>query len=186
MTAARRAIAGALTLLTGTTLVLAQDYVTFKDQPSQDLFVASRASVSRGGGSVKDLRALVLKGHARLAQGDGSHAESAVVIKILLPDAYLRVDTIGGTIKATGFEGNHLLTAITEGGERSTPPASMTDGLLKGERARLTRLLMGSVTALTPVLRLVGRSAPGMGAMGRPAEGVPVGATYESANEMRH
>jgi hypothetical protein len=61
----------------------------------------------------------------------------------------------------------------------------MTDALLKGERARVTRLLLGSMTALMPVLRLLGRSAPGIGAMGRPAAGVPVGPTYDSANEMR-
>lgn len=189
MTIARPACAAVLVLLAvllaTTGLVVAQDFVTFKDQPSQDLFIASRAAVARGEGSVKNLRSLLLKGHARLAQDDGSRAQSAVVIKILLPDAYLRVDTMDRQIKTTGFEGNHLLTAITEGNETSAPPPSMTDALLRGERARLTRLLMGMTTALTPVLRLVGRSAPGIGSMERPGEGAPNAATYMSANEMR-
>lgn len=185
MTAVRPAFAAVLVLLSAAGLVLAQDFVTFKDQPSQDLFIASRAAIGRGEGSVKNLRSLILKGHARLAQDDGSRVQSTVVIKILLPDAYLRVDTMDRMVKATGFEGNHLLTAITEGGETSVPPPPMTGQLIKGERARLTRLLMGMTTALTPVLRLVGRSAPGIGSMERPGEGAPVGATYTSANEMR-
>jgi hypothetical protein len=53
-------------------LSIAQDFVTFKDQPSQDLFVASRAAVARGEGSVKDLTGLILKGRARMLQDDGS------------------------------------------------------------------------------------------------------------------
>jgi hypothetical protein len=162
-----------------------QDFVTFKDQPSQDLFVASRAAIGRGEGSIKNLHSLILKGHARLAQDGGSTAESSVEIKILLPDAYLRVDTLGGTIRATGFEGNHLLTKITEDGQTSAPPPSMTSGLIKGERARFARLLLGSATELSPVLRLVGRSAPGIGSMERPGEGARVGAVYNSANELR-
>ncbi len=184
MTPAGRSIAVALVLVAGASL-LAQDFVTFKDVASQDLFVASRAAVARGDGSVKNLRSLLFKGHARLTQDDGSSVASTVVIKILLPDAYLRVDTIAGTVKATGFEGNHLLTSITEGGQTSAPPPSLTDTLLKSERARLTRLLMGTTTALTPVLRLIGRTAPGIGAMGRPGEGVPVDPVFDNANELR-
>ncbi len=184
MTRAGRSIAAVLVFGAGASL-LAQDFVTFKDGASQDLFVASRAAVGRGEGSVKNLRSLLFKGHARLTQDDGSSLESTVVVKILLPDAYLRVDTIAGTVMATGFEGSHLLTSITEGGQTSVPPPALTDALLKGERARLTRLLMGTTTALTPVLRLIGRTAPGLGAMGRPGEGVPVNPVYESANELR-
>lgn len=185
MTTAGRRISTMAMLLAGAALVGAQDYVTFKDQASQDLFIASRAAVSRAEGSIKTLHSLLLKGHARVQQDSGPPTESEVVIKILMPDAYLRVDTSGTTIKATGFEGNHLLTSITERGESSVPPPSMTDSLLRGERARLTRLLMGSMAALTPTLRLVGRTAPGIGAMERPGGGAPVGAVYDSANEMR-
>ena len=82
-----------LLVLAGAIAGRAQDFVTFKDQPSQDLFVASRAALARGDGSVKNLQSLILKGRARMAQDDGSQAESAVVIKVLLPDSYLRVDT---------------------------------------------------------------------------------------------
>jgi hypothetical protein len=166
-------------------LLLAQDFVTFKDRPSQDLFVASRAAVARGEGSVKNLRSFILKGRARVAQDDGSQAESGVVIKVLLPDAYLRTDTFGNRIMTTGFIGNRLLTTIEEEGKASAPPASMTEPLLKSERARLTRLLLGTSTALSPVLRLIGRSAPGLGAMVRPGQGAPTDPTFESANEMR-
>ena len=93
------------TLLTAGGLAFAQDFVTFKDQPSQDLFVASRAALARGDGSVKNLHSLVLKGHARIGQDDGSQTESAVVIKVLLPDSYLRVDTFPATVQATGSRG---------------------------------------------------------------------------------
>ena len=158
-------------------LLIAQDFVTFKDRPSGDLFVASRAAVARGEGSIKNLRALVFRGRARTAQDDGSQAESLVVIKVLLPDAYMRTDTFPDRVMTTGFSGNRLLTAIEQGGRSSAPPASMTEPLLKSERARFTRLLLGTSTALSPVLRLIGRSAPGLGEMHRPDQG--------SANEAR-
>jgi hypothetical protein len=61
----------------------------------------------------------------------------------------------------------------------------MTESLLKSERARFTRLLLGTSTALSPVLRLIGRSAPGLGSMQRPGAGVPVDPVFESANEAR-
>ena len=41
------------------------------------------------------------------------------------------------------------------------------------------------MAAFTPELRLVGRTAPGLGNMERPGAGAPVGAVYDSANEMR-
>jgi hypothetical protein len=182
---AKRVIAAAVWLSAGGAMLLAQDFVTFKDQASQDVFIASRAAVARGEGSVKNLHALLLKGHARVVQDNGEAVESAVVIKILMPDAYLRVDTTGSTVKTTGFEGDHLLTSIREGGETSVPPPSLTATLLRAERARLTRLLMGSMAALTPALRLIGRTAPGIGSMERPGEGAPTAATYDSAQEMR-
>ena len=147
--------------------------------------MASRAALARGDGSVKNLQSLILKGHARMAQDDGSQAESAVVIKVLLPDSYLRVDTFPGTVHATGFQGNHLLTSITEGGRTSTPPAAMTDALLKSERARVTRLLLGSATALMPALRLIGRTAPGIGSMERPSATTTGATTYDGAGELR-
>jgi len=175
----------ALLVLAGAIASQAQDFVTFKDQPSQDLFVASRAALARGDGSVKNLQSLILKGHARIAQDDGAQLESAVVIKVLLPDSYLRVDTYPGTVHATGFQGNRLLTSITEAGRTSTPPAAMTDTLLKGERARVTRLLLGSATALMPALRLIGRTAPGIGSMERPSADTTGATTYGSANELR-
>ncbi|HEX6975524.1 MAG TPA: hypothetical protein VF147_14060 [Vicinamibacterales bacterium] len=185
MTIARHKIATACLVLAATALAGAQDYVTFKDQASQDLFLASRAAVSRSEGSVKTLHSLVMRGRARIVQDFDPPVESEVVIKILMPDAYLRIDTMGTMVKATGFEGNHLLTSITERGESSVPPPSMTASLLRGERARLTRLLLGATAALTPTLRLVGRTAPGIGSMERPGVGAPVGAVYESANELR-
>ena len=116
----KRAITALVTLvvLTGGILGLAQDFVTFKDGASQDLFVASRAALARGDGSVKNLQSLIMKGRARIAQNDGAQAESAVVIKVLLPDSYLRVDTYPAMVQATGFQGNRLLTSITEGGRR--------------------------------------------------------------------
>jgi hypothetical protein len=166
-------------------LLLAQDFVTFKDRPSEELFVTSRAAVARGDGSIKNLRSLIFKGVARTAQDDGSQAESAVVIKVLLPDGYLRTDTFANRVMTTGFIGNRLLTTIEEGGRSSAPPASMTEPLLKSERARFTRLLVGTSTALSPVLRLIGRSAPGLGEMHRPGQGAPVDPTFASANEAR-
>jgi hypothetical protein len=104
---------------------------------------------------------------------------------VLLPDAYQRTDTFANRTMTTGFLGNRLLTTIEEGGQSSAPPASMTESLLKAERARLTRLLLGTSTALTPVLRLIGRSAPGLGSMERPGVGVPVDPTFQTANETR-
>ena len=178
-------VASAAAVCGASSLLLAQDFVTFKDRPSEELFVTSRAAVARGDGSIKNLRSLIFKGVARTAQDDGSQAESAVVIKVLLPDGYLRTDTFADRVMTTGFIGNRLLTTIEEGGRSSAPPASMTEPLLKSERARFTRLLVGTSTALSPVLRLIGRSAPGLGEMHRPGQGAPVDPTFDSANEAR-
>jgi hypothetical protein len=52
-----------------------------------------------------------------------------VEIKVLLPDRYLRVDTLAGVAHRSGFAGRTLLT-----------PA----GDLRVERARFTRLLLGA------------------------------------------
>lgn len=148
----------------------AQDATTFKDDNARDLFTRSRMAV--GAQHVAQLTALTMRGKSRSAV-DEQVADGAVEIKILLPDCYVREDHYGSMTRRTGFCGNALLTANIDNGQASTPPASMTSGLLAAERARLTRLLLGATTYVSSRYALTFRSSGGeQVAMTRPTAAV--------------
>jgi hypothetical protein len=141
-------------LLTGS--IAAQDNYQFSDPNVEDLFRYARMSV--GGGAVPKLKALELKGLSRVDMG-GSLLYCTVDIKILLPDYYLRVDTTKTDAKLAGFAGKTVLSAIRTGDNLSTPPDNLSATIVRNERMRLARLLLGAITYVTPNVSMVFHSA---------------------------
>jgi hypothetical protein len=144
----------AVLLLTGSPA--AQDNYQFSDPNVGDLFRYARMSV--GGGAVSKLKALELKGRSKVDMG-GSLLDCTVDIKMLLPDYYLRVDSTKTDAKLAGFAGKTALNAIRAGDDLSTPPDNLTSTIVKNERLRLARLLLGAITYVTPDVSLVFHSA---------------------------
>src|SRR3954462_7529101 len=138
--------AGAVVLLlTGSPA--AQNNYQFSDPNVEDLFRYARMSV--GGGAVPKLKALELKGRSKVDMG-GSLLDCAVDIKILLPDYYLRVDTTETDAKLARYAGPTVLSAIRAGGNLSLPPDNLGSTIVRNERVRLARLLLGAITYVTP------------------------------------
>jgi len=152
---ARLALAAAAGILWTGSLV-AQNNYQFSDPNVEDLFRYARMGV--GGGAVSKLKALQLKGRSKVDMG-GSLLGCAVDIKILLPDYYLRVDATPTDAKLAGFAGKTVLSAIRSGDQLSTPPDNLSSTILKNERARLARLLLGTITYVTPNVSVVFHSA---------------------------
>jgi hypothetical protein len=141
-------------LLTGS--LVAQNNYQFSDPNVEDLFRYARMSV--GGGAVSNLRALQFKGRSKVDL-NGSLIDCTVDIKILLPDHYLRVDSTPTDAKLAGYAGKTVLSAIRGGGNISTPPDNLTAVILKNEKARLARFLLGTVTYVTPDVSMIFHSA---------------------------
>jgi hypothetical protein len=152
---ARLALALAAGVLWTGSLV-AQDNYQFSDPNVQDLFRYARMAV--GGGAVSKLKALHLKGRSKVEMGSALLA-CTVDIKILLPDYYLRVDSTRTDAKLAGYAGKTLLSAIRSDDQLSTPPDNLSATILKNERARLARLLLGTITYVTPNVSMVFHSA---------------------------
>jgi hypothetical protein len=90
---------------------------------------------------------------------DSGRTETATTeIRVLLPDCYLRIDQVGAQTRRTGLCGDTLLTSIIEGSQESRPPQTMNGQLLRSERARFIRLLLGSTTYVSSRYALVLRS----------------------------
>jgi hypothetical protein len=140
-------------LLTGS--LVAQDNYQFSDPNVQDLFRYARMSV---GGAVSKLKALEFKGRSKVEM-NGALIDCTVDIKILLPDHYLRVDTTPTDAKLAGYAGKTVLSAIRSGANLSTPPDNLTSAILKNERTRLARFLLGTLTYVTPDVAMVFHSA---------------------------
>jgi hypothetical protein len=136
--------------LAGVALVLAtavaQSAVNFKDREAEDLFRASRLAVSGTPGAIAKLKTLAFKGTSSLPATDGSTINATVEIKILLPDYYIRVDTMGSGERVQGYAGSKLLDMTRGGGRTSAPPDQAKAQLLKVERSELARLLLGTTT----------------------------------------
>lgn len=122
--------------------VLGQSHVVFRDGTAESLFKTSRNAVG-GEGAVSGIESLVLRGRATVADQDGGPAEREVEVRILLPDGILRVDSAEGFEKRAGFYQNTLLTATRTGDTREAPPASLRAPMMKAERARLGRTMLG-------------------------------------------
>ena len=155
MPMSRLTLAGAAALLFGGALV-AQNNHQFSDPNVGDLFRYAR--MAAGGGLVSNLKTLELKGRSKVDTG-GSLLDCAVDIKILLPDHYLRVDTTRTEAKLAGYASKSVLNAIRAGDNLSTPPDDLRSVILKNERGRLARLLLGTITYVTPDVPMVFHSA---------------------------
>jgi hypothetical protein len=91
-----RVLAIALTVASAVAAVPApQNAMSFGgDVNARTLFLSSRAAIGRHGGSVGKLRSLVAKGRTRFLGADGSPSEGTVELRVLLPNRYLRIDTV--------------------------------------------------------------------------------------------
>jgi hypothetical protein len=99
----------------------------FLDAAARDQLERARTAVL-GGRSLEGLRSLVLKGRLRVGVSRDQAVDGQVEIRVLLPDRYLRVDTINGAERRSGFAGRGLLTS---------------KGELSAERANFARLMLG-------------------------------------------
>jgi hypothetical protein len=125
--------------------LLAQDAMRFGDVGAENLFNRSRSAVVQSG-SVRDLRALILRGRLRSTADDGSPLEGRVEIKVLLPDCFLETETYGPYERLTGFAGKALLTATRDHDAVDQPPSKLTSALMKLAHAHFTRLMLGAAT----------------------------------------
>lgn len=127
----------------------AQQYVTFRGDAPERLFKQSRDAVG-GEAAVMNVTSLVLKGTLRGSGADGP-PERATEIRVLWPDRYVRIESAGDWTKRTGFNGGRNLIAEIRMGETvDKPPAQATTPLLRAEKARLARTLLGIGTFVTP------------------------------------
>lgn len=131
-------------VLSGLHVSAQADHTQFIDPEAENLFRYARMAV--GGGVVSKVKSLVLKGHSRIINNDGALVGAAVEIKMLLPDYYLRVDTIGSTQKVAGFANKTVLSAIRQNGTVEYPPAQLEKPILRNERLRADRFLLGALT----------------------------------------
>jgi hypothetical protein len=131
----------------------AQRYATFRDPHSQQVFRAGRQQLG-GEASIEDLRGFVMKGLVRTTDERGAPVIRNVEIRVLLPDHYVRIESAEGFERRTGFAGRSLLSEIRSGSSVERPPEDMTAALVRTERSRLARLLLGSLLATSSDLWL--------------------------------
>jgi hypothetical protein len=134
----------------------AQDNYQASDPNVDNIVRFARMAV--GGGAVSKLKALEFKGKSKVEM-NGFLIDCTVDIKILLPDHYLRVDMTPTDAKLAGYAGKTILNAIRAGANLSLPPENLNGAILKNERTRLARFLLGSVTYFTPDTSLVFHSS---------------------------
>lgn len=156
-------IVAAATVLTLLTVFpgAAQDATQFRDPAAEDLFRYARMAVGGGGGGVAHLRALIMKGRSRTAAPNGALVDCAVSIKILVPDHYIRIDTAKDSERIAGYAGKRVLSAIREGERTSLPPDDVWPQILKSERTRLARFLLGAATYVSPETSMIFQSSGG-------------------------
>ena len=131
-------------------LPLAQTHVVFRDGTAESLFRTSRNAIG-GEGTVSGIQSLLIRGSAVVADDDGGPGAREVEIRILLPDAFLRIETAEGFQKRSGVSGNDLLTMIRTAEGTQEPPGSMRRAMIQAERARMGRALLGiAATPLRP------------------------------------
>jgi hypothetical protein len=138
----------------------AQDHVLFTDPAAENLFRHSRMAVGTGP-AVAGLRSLVFTGRSRVLVDNSRPLAPAVVqIKLLLPDHYLRIDTIGTAQRRAGFAGGTVLSSIRDGADITYPPDQLGKQILQTGRFQVIRFLLGAVTYVTPELVLTFHSIP--------------------------
>lgn len=161
----------------------AQQGAVFKDGQAEAIFRGAQAAVGHGEGKVVGLRTIVAKGKSKVVVGEGDPVDAQVEIRVLLPDHYLRIDTAGTSRMLTGFAGKTLLTAMEDGGQRSTPPQNLHEGLLKVEQARLARLLLGATAYVSPHYFITFRSTGAVQGMANPLDARAGSVSNLSASE---
>jgi hypothetical protein len=117
------------------------------DPAAREIFARAHAALV-GTDASRDLRSFVFKGRLRAATESNDAVDGTVDIRIRLPDRYLRVDTVGGEERRSGFAGSVLLTR---------------GGTIAAERARFARFMLGAL-AYVPAdrkfqMRTTGESA---------------------------
>ncbi len=143
--------------------VSGQNAVTFAGAGADALFRQSRTAIG-GDANVASVTSLVMKGTVRVSTPDGGPPERGIELRILLPDHYVRIETAKDWVKRSGFSGKTLLTEIRAQGQMDRPPANLGNSLLRAERARFARLLLGVGSITTPEVWLTIR---------QPATGTP-------------
>lgn len=140
--------------------VAAQDHLLFTDQAAENLFRYSRMAIGTGP-AIAGLRSLVFIGRSRVQIDDhGPLTSAAVQLKFLLPDNYLRIDTIETAQRRAGFSGNTVLSSIRDGENVTYPPDKIRKQLLRNGRFHVVRFLLGALTYATPELVLTFHSIP--------------------------
>jgi hypothetical protein len=137
-----------------------QNYMTLEGQGAEKLFRQSRRALG-GEEAVGQITSLLMKGTSRVSGGDGGPPDRSIEIRYLFPDQYVRIESAGPWSKRSGFSGSTLLTEIRDGAKIDKPPAQMTEALLRAEKARLARLLLGIASLTTPEVWLTVRQPPG-------------------------
>lgn len=160
------ALATAVIVLSFSAEPAGQIHATFRDPHSQQVFRAGRLQLG-GEASIESLHAVVMKGLARTTDERGAPVVRDVEVRVLLPGHYLRIETADGYERRTGFAGRALLSEIRSGSSLERPPGDMTEGLVRAERSRLARLLLGSMLATSSDLWLSFRWAARSGEMSR-------------------
>ena len=87
---------GHLVWLAAAAALCAQDRRAAADATARDLVERGRAAVMT---AATELRSLRFVGRVRIPQEGSAFDEGQVEIKVLLPDQFLRVDTLGGSAK---------------------------------------------------------------------------------------
>jgi len=140
--------------------VAAQDQLLFTDPAAENLFRYSRMSIGTGP-AVAGLRSLVFIGRSRVQVDENRPlASAAVQIKLLLPDHYLRIDTIDTAQRRAGFAGKTVLSSIRDGDDVTYPPEQLRKQILENGRQHLVRFLLGALTYVTPEMVLTFHSIP--------------------------
>ena len=160
----------------------AQDHTTFMDPNAENLFRNSRSAISGGGGSVIRLKSLIMKGRSRVPGDDGALMQGAVTIKMLLPDNYLRVDTVGPVDKMAGYSGKTVLSAIRSNGNTEYPPDAVRAQILRAEKLRVARLLLGATTYVSADYTLTFTSIGRSGGMVDPRQSARTTVTVDNSN----
>jgi hypothetical protein len=99
----------------------------FVDAAARGQLERARAAVL-GPRANEGLRSLLLRGRLRVGITREQAVDGQVEIRVLFPDRYLRVDTVDGTERRSGFTGRTLLTP---------------KGDVNAERTSFTRLMLG-------------------------------------------
>lgn len=160
----------------------AQDQTIFVDVNAENIFRLSRSAISGGGGSVTRLKSLIMKGRSRVPGDGGALMSATVTIKMLLPDHYLRVDTFADGEKATGYAGKTVLSSIRANRSIEYPPDSLWPQILRAEKLRVARLMLGATTYISADYALTFSSLGRSGSMIDPRQSARTAASVDSSN----